>query len=153
SYMAAHAVRWKNKQHRWQWTTTLKQFVYPHFGSLLVADVDTPHVLAALKPIWWTKPETATRVRGRIEVVLDYARVSKWRNGDNPARWRGHLAQLLPARAQVAAVEHHAALPWREIGEFMAVLAKQPGIGTLALRFTILTAARTGETIGAAWAE
>jgi integrase len=153
AYMTAHAARWKNAQHRWQWATTLKSFVYPHFGLLPVVAVDTPHVMAALEPIWWTKPETASRVRGRIETILDYAKVRKWRTGDNPARWRGHLAQLLPPRAKVAPVAHHAALPWREIGDFMAALIEQPGIGAIALRFAILTAARTGEVIGATWGE
>ena len=105
-------------------SATLQTFADPHIGALPVGEVDTPHVLAVLQPIWWTKPETATRVRGRIEVVLDYARVRGWRTGENPARWRGHLAKLLPARAKVAAVEHHAALPWTGIGTFMAELTK-----------------------------
>ena len=153
AHIQAFQAEWKNAKHRWQWSATLQTFVYPHMGALPVGEVDTPHVLAVLQPIWWTKPETATRVRGRIEVVLDYARVRGWRTGENPARWRGHLAKLLPARAKVAAVEHHAALPWTEIGTFMAELTKLGGAAALALRYAILTAARTGEVIGATWGE
>jgi integrase len=153
TYIGANEAGWKNTKHRGQWSATLQAYVYPHMGSLPVAEIDTPHVLAALEPIWRTKPETATRVRGRIEAVLDYARARKWRNGENPARWRGHLAQLLPARAKVAVVEHHAALPWQEIGTFMAHLAEVGGMAALALRYAILTAARTGEVIGATWGE
>jgi integrase len=153
AYIGANQAGWKNAHHRWQWSSTLQSFVFPHIGSLPVAEIDTQHILAALEPIWRTKPETATRVRGRIEVVLDYARARKWRAGENPARWRGHLAQLLPARAKVAAVEHHAALPWQETCAFMATLAQVGGIAALALRYAILTAARTGEVIGATWSE
>ena len=98
-------------------------------------------------------PETAARVRGRIEAVLDYAKVHGWRSGDNPARWKGHLQNVLPARGKVSKVEHHAAMPWCEIGAFMAELDKQDGIAALALRFAILTAGRTGEVIGARWSE
>jgi integrase len=153
TYMGANEAGWKNPKHRGQWSATLQSYVYPHMGSLPVAEIDTPHVLAALEPIWRAKPETATRVRGRMEVILDYARARKWRHGENPARWRGHLAQLLPARAKVAAVEHHAALPWQEIGTFMTHLATVGGIAALAMRYAILTAARTGEVIGATWGE
>jgi integrase len=153
AHIQAFQAEWKNPKHRWQWSATLETFAYPHMGALPVAEVDTPHVLAVLQPIWFTKPETATRVRGRIEVVLDYARVRGWRTGENPARWRGHLAKLLPSRAKVAAVEHHAALPWAEVGAFMAELATLGGAAALALRYAILTAARTGEVIGATWGE
>jgi integrase len=153
AHIQAFQAGWKNPKHRAQWSATLEAYAYPHMGALPVAEVETPHVLAVLEPIWRTKPETATRVRGRIEVVLDYARVSGWRRGENPARWRGHLGKLLPARAKVAAVEHHAALPWAEVGAFMAELAKLGGVAALALRYAILTAARTGEVIGATWGE
>jgi len=122
-------------------------------GDLPAADVGTAHVLGALELIWRTKPETATRVRGRIEAVLDYAKVREWRTGENPARWRGHLDHLLPARSKVAKIEHHAALPWREIGAFMAVIRGREGIAARALEFAILTAARTGEALGGAWGE
>ena len=109
--------------------------------------------MAALEPIWTKTPETASRVRARIESVLDYARAREWRTGENPARWRGHIANMLPRRAKVAKVEHHAALPWREIGGFMADLRKRPAVAACALEFTVLTAARTGETLGARWGE
>jgi len=110
-------------------------------------------VTRILQPIWTTKPETASRVRGLIESVLAYATTHGWRTGENPARWKGHLDNLVPARGKVANVEHHAALAWRDIGAFMVELAGQPGVSALALRFAILTAARTGEVIGARWSE
>jgi integrase len=109
--------------------------------------------MAALEPIWQTKPETASRVRGRIEAVLDYAKARTWRSGENPARWRGHVENMLPKRSKVARVKHHAALPWAEIGGFLAKLREEDGVGARALEFTILTAARTGEAIGARWQE
>jgi integrase len=118
-----------------------------------LADVDTGMVLKALEPIWATKPETASRVRGRIEAVLDWSKARGYREGENPARWRGHLDKLLPARRKVRKVEHHAALPYAELPTFMADLRKREGIGARALEFAILTAARTGEVIGATWAE
>ncbi len=152
-YIDAHEVAWRNPKHRAQWRNTLDTYAFPHFGDVPVAEVATAHVLAALEPIWQTKAETATRVRGRIEAALDYATARGWRQGDNPARWRGHLANLLPARGKVAPVEHHAALPWREIGDFMTALRKQAGVSAQALAFTILTAGRTGEVLGAAWHE
>ncbi len=153
AYILANEAGWSNIKHKAQWRATLTAYAYPLLGALPVAEVGTPHVLAALEAIWRTKPETATRVRSRIELVLDYARVREWRTGENPARWRGHLAQLLPKRSKVAAVKHHAALPWGEVPAFMATLAALDGMGAQALRFAILAAARTGEVIGATWAE
>jgi integrase len=152
-YVKAHKAAWRNKLHAWQWTATLETHVYPVIGSLPVRDVETGHVTKILEPIWSTKTETATRIRGRIEVVLDYAKTHGWRSGENPARWKGHLENVLPARTKVAKVKHHAALPWREIGAFMKTLEPEPGMATLALRFTILTAGRTNEVIGARWNE
>ncbi len=152
-YLKAHEKSWRNPKHRAQWRNTLDTYAHPHLGDLPVGDVATEHVLAALEPIWRVKPETATRVRGRIEAVLDYARSRDWRTGENPARWRGHLANLLPARGKVAPVEHHAALPWAEIGAFLPVLRAQAGVSAKALEFAVLTAARTGETLGARWGE
>jgi integrase len=149
----AHEAAWRNPKHRAQWRNTLDTYAMPHFGDVPVAEVTTAHVLAALEPIWRTKAETATRVRGRIEAVLDYATALKWREGENPAHWRGHLSNLLPARRKVAPVEHHAALPWREAGSFMTALRKQAGVSAQALEFTILTAARSGEVLGATWGE
>jgi integrase len=152
-YLDDNASSWRNTKHQAQWRTTLKTYVYPHMGDLPVGEVATADVKAALDPIWRTKPETATRVRGRIESVLNYATAHEWRSGDNPARWRGHLSNLLPTRSKVAPVEHHAALPWGEIGSFLAALRGQAGISARALEWTILTAARSGESLGARWAE
>jgi integrase len=153
NYIKAHRAAWRNAKHAWQWTATLDTHVYPVIGTLTIAAVNTGHVTKILEPIWSTKAETAARVRGRIEAVLDYAKARGWRQGDNPARWRGHLENVLPARGKVSKVEHHAALPWKQIGAFMVELDKQEGIAALALRFTVLTAARTGEVIGARWSE
>ena len=122
-------------------------------GKQGVAAIGTAEVARVLEPIWRAKPETASRLRGRIEAVLDYAAARGWRTGENPARWRGHLAKLLPSRAKLARVKHHAALPWQDIPAFMEALDRKSGVAALALRFTILTAARTGEIIGARWAE
>ena len=132
---------------------TLKTYAYPVFSALPVASVDTALVLKVLEPIWNDKTETATRVRGRIESVLDWARVRGHRHGENPARWRGHLDHLLPKRSKVAAVRHHTALPYDDLPAFMASLRTQTGNAARALEFCILTASRTGETIGARWDE
>jgi len=152
-YIAAHKAGWRNTKHAAQWTATLATYAYPTIGELAVAAIETGHITKILEPIWSQKPETAGRVRGRIEAVLDYATTHKWREGENPARWKGHLENVLPKRSKVRRVAHHAALPWREIAAFMVDLGKQDGIAALALRFAILTAARTGEIIGARWAE
>lgn len=152
-YINSHKAGWRNEKHAAQWTATLTTYAYPAFGGLPVQSIDTGLVLKALEPIWRTKTETATRVRGRIESVLDWATARGYRRGDNPARWRGHLDNLLPKRSKVAAVEHHAALPYAEVGAFMVDLRQQPGVGAKALEFVILTAARTGEAIGAQWSE
>jgi integrase len=148
-YITAHEASWRNPKHRKQWTSTLQTYVYPEFGKRLVAEVETGDVMKVLEPIWSTKPETASRVRGRMEVILDYAKSRGWRAGENPARWKGHMANLLPKKSKVRAVVHHAALPWAQIGAFLKVLRGEAGIGALALQFAILTAARTGEVIGA----
>ena len=153
AYIAAHEASWRNAKHRQQWRNTLDTYADPILGKLPVAQVEVGDVMRVLEPLWREKTETASRLRGRIESVLDYATARGWRSGENPARWRGHLDNLLPARSKVAKVEHHAALPWREIGAFMAALAEEEGVSALALRFAILTAARTGEVIGARWSE
>jgi integrase len=119
----------------------IETYANPIFGDLPVGDVATTHVLAAIEPVWLSKPETASRLRGRIERILDFAKTRGWRAGENPAAWKGHLALTLPARSKVRKVEHHAALPWREIGDFMLALKDQQGVGARALRFAILTAA------------
>ncbi|HEX5453384.1 MAG TPA: integrase arm-type DNA-binding domain-containing protein [Stellaceae bacterium] len=160
-YIAAHEATWKNEVHRAQWRSTLENYVFPVFGSLPVQAVDTALVMKVIEPIWTTKAETASRVRGRIESVLDWAKAREWRQGENPARWRGHLDKLLPkptkakraARQATGRGEHHAALPYPEIGAFMAELRGVDGIAARALEFAILTAARTGEVIGARWEE
>jgi integrase len=153
AYIDAHRTGWRNAKHAAQWTATLEAYAFPVFGELPVAGVDTSLVMRALEPIWAAKPETASRVRGRVESILDWATTRGFRRGENPARWRGHLENLLPKRSRVRKVEHHAALPYAEMPAFMAALAEQPGNAARALEFTILTAARTSETLGATWSE
>jgi integrase len=152
-YIQSHAAGWRNPKHKAQWSATLETYAYPVFGDLAVGDLDTGLVLKALEPIWATKPETASRVRGRIEVILSWAKVRGYREGENPARWRGHLDQTLPARSKVRKVQHHAALPYAELPAFMGELRKREGVAARALEFAIMTAARTGEVIGATWGE
>jgi integrase len=153
AFIKAHSPGWKNKVHADQWGSTLEAYAYPEFGNLPVQDIDTPLVMKVLEPIWTTIPETASRVRGRIEKILGWATTSGFRQGDNPARWKGHLENLLPARAKVRKVKHHPALPYEEIGSFMADLRDEEGVAAEALAFTILTAVRTNETIEAVWVE
>lgn len=144
---------WKNAKHAAQWSSTLAAYTYPKIGRLQVAKVQTADVMACLTPIWSEKPETANRVRQRIEAVLDYASALGIRTGDNPARWRGHLDNLLPKPNKVRAVKHHPALPHASIADFMEALGNREGVAARALAFTILTAARSGETRLATWAE
>jgi integrase len=153
AYMKSHESSWRSPKHRDQWCSSLTAYVYPVIGKLSVAAIATGDVMRVLEPMWLATPETATRVRGRIELVLDYATARGWRSGENPARWRGHLAHTLPAREKIARVQHHAALPWKQIGAFMADLSKQLGVAARALEFVILTAARSGEAMGARWSE
>jgi integrase len=153
AYIASHQAAWRNAKHRMQWVNTLDTYVSPVFGKLAVQAVDVAWVTQVLEPIWSTKPETASRLRGRIERVLDWAKARGFRAGENPARWRGHLDQLLPARSKVHKVQHHAALPFSELPPFMAALRERAGVAARALEFAILTAARTGEVIGATWNE
>lgn len=143
---------WRNEKHRQQWRNTLASYAYPHFGDLPVSQVDTTHVLEALEAIWSEKPETASRVRGRIENVLDAAKVHGLRSGENPARWRGHLDHLLP-KSEMLRRGHHAALPYVELPALMTDLRVREAIAARALEFTILTVARSGETLGATWSE
>ncbi len=152
-YYAAHEASWSSRKHRQQFRSTMTTYAYPKIGALSVAAIDTGQVLRCLEPIWSDKSATASRVRGRIENVLDWATVRGYRTGDNPARWKGHLSEVLPAPGKVAKPEHHAALPYSEVPEFMVKLSTREGIAARALEFTILTAARTGETIGARWDE
>ena len=152
-YIEGHKAGWRNDKHAAQWESTLATYAQPVMGALSVQSIDTALVLKVLEPIWTTKPETASRLRGRIESVLDWAKVRGYRKGENPARWRSHLDKLLPARTRVRRVEHHAALAYAQMSDFMEVLRRQEGIAARALEFTILTAARTGETIRAKWGE
>jgi integrase len=153
AYNAAHEAKWRHPRHRQQFLTSLTRYAFPVLGNMPVSAINTPAVLRVLQPIWNTKTETAGRVRMRIERVLDWATVSGYRQGDNPARWKGHLDQVLPAPGAVARVQHHPALPWSEIASFMAELRKRDGISARALEFCILTATRTSEVIGSRWAE
>jgi hypothetical protein len=123
SYIAAHESGWRNAKHAQQWRNTLAKYAYPEIGGLMVRNVERAHVLAVLEPIWTEKTETATRLRGRIEQVLDWATARGYRDGLNPARWRGHLDKLLARPSKVADVEHHAALPFTEMGDFMQRLS------------------------------
>lgn len=152
-YIAAHKDGWKNVKHAEQWTNTLETYAAPIIGNIDVALVDTPHILRILEPIWNTKNETASRVRGRIERILAWATTRKLRRGDNPAAWKNHLDTLLPKPSAVQKKTHHEALPYRDAGAFLAEVRQLPGVAPRALEFTILTAARTGETIGATWDE
>ena len=152
AYIAAHSDSWKNAKHRAQWPSTLERYVYPVMGDLPVADISTEHVMAVIEPIWKTKPETASRVRSRIETILDAAKARGYRGRENPARWRGHIALMLPARTKLSRGKHPA-LPYNEINSFITDLQSRDAMAALALEFTILTAARSGETIGATWNE
>jgi integrase len=153
AYIASHEAGWRGKRTSQHWIGTLRDHAYPTIGPLLVDEINTEHVLTVLKPLWRTKPETATQIRGRIERVLDYAKVLGHREGENPARWRGHLDHLLPSRAKVAPVQHHPALPYRELPAFMDTLRLQENTAAKCLEFTILCACRSGESIGALWSE
>lgn len=153
AFLQAHEGTWRNEKHRYQWRATLEGLAYPVFGSLPVQEVDTSLVLKVLEPIWTTKHETATRLRGRIETILDWAKARGYRSGENPALWRGHLSNILPRISRTRRVVHHPALPYANIGAFMAELRKQNGIAALALEFVILTAARTSEVLGTVWSE
>jgi|SRR5579862_3051366 len=153
AYIKAHRAAWKNAKHIWQWETSLSTFVFPVFGALSVSAVDTGLVIKVLEPIWITKTETATRVRQRIEAVLDWARARGYRSGENPARWKGHLDTLLPAPGKIAPVVHLAAMPYNGTPALFADLKKRETISAKALAFTILTAARSGEARLATLAE
>ena len=152
-YIDSKSAEWKNAKHHQQWINTLTTYAFPVIGKTPVGDIETAQVLKILKPIWTTKTETATRVRTRIELVLDYAEALKLRSGSNPARWRGHLATILPNAAKIRKIEHHPALPYSELQPFMGILLVTNGIGARALEISILTASRTFEVLGATWGE
>jgi integrase len=151
--IAAKRNGWRNAKHGAQWTSTLVRYAFPELGALEAQTISTDNVLAVLTPIWTEKPETASRVRQRIEAVLDYATAIEARDGANPARWRGHLDRLLPQTSKVRPVVHYPALDWRRMPELMAELAIREGFGARALAFAILTASRSGEVRGATWSE
>ena len=153
AYIGAHKAGWRSAKHAEQWTSTLATYAYPVMGNLPVQSVDVGMVMKVVEPIWNAKTETASRVRGRIEAVLDWASARKYRSGDNPARWKGHLDSLLPARSRVQKVEHFPALPYGEIADFMKTLRTKEVTAARALELVILTACRTSEAIKAQWSE
>jgi integrase len=153
SYFEMHGETWRNAKHRAQFLSTLSTYAFPKIGALSVDAIDTALVLRCIEPIWKDKTETASRLRGRIESVLDWATVRGYRSGENPARWKGHLSEVLPRRTQVAKVEHHQSLPYAELPGFMHALRPRQAVAARALEFLILTAARTGEVLGAQWSE
>lgn len=153
AYIDAKSAEWQNAKHVAQWSATLETYAYPILGKLHVADIQQAHILTMLEPIWTTKTETASRVRGRVENVLDWARVRGYRAGENPARWRGHLDKLLPAPKKIAKVEHHPAVPVKQVAKFYAELREREGTAARALEFLTHTAARSGEVRGATWGE
>ena len=152
-YIAAHQDGWRNAKYRTQWRTSLRADVFPVLGRMPVSSIDTGAVMGVLEPVWRVKPEAASRHRSRIEAVLDYAAARGWRSGENPARWRGHLSKLLPARERLAKLKHHAALPWPEVGAFMRKLRDDRAGAARALEFIVLTAARSGEVLLMRWPE
>ena len=152
-FITAKSAEWKNAKHGQQWTNTLETYAFPIVGKIAAAEVALPHILKILEPIWTTKTETATRLRGRIESVLDWATVRGFRKGENPARWKGHLDKILPAPGKVAKVEHHSAIAIDSLGAFVEALRRREGIAARALEFLILTAVRSGEIRGATWSE
>lgn len=152
-YHAAHQAGWRNEKHRSQWATQMAAYVYPVFGAIAVDRIGTAEVLKALEPIWHEKSMTAVVLRGRVEAVLDFARAREWRAGENPARWRGHLAKLLPQRSRITKIKHHAALPWTEVAGFIERLKASPDLAARAMELLILTAVRTQEATAAQWSE
>lgn len=152
-YIQTHKAGWRNAKHGNQWENTLKMYAYPSVGTLPVQDINTAKVLKVLEPIWTTKTETATRVRQRLEAILDWAKTREHRSGDNPARWKGHLENLLPKPGKIQKVKHHPALPYPDLPDFMQDLSQEGGVAPKGLQFMVLTAARTSEVTGAKWSE
>jgi integrase len=152
-YISAHEAGWRNQKHRQQWENTLRVHASPHIGQVHVRRIDAAMIMKVLEPIWRTKTETASRLRERIERVLAWATVRGYREGENPARWKDHLDQMLPEPSKVKKVKHYSALPISQLAEFLSVLREQKGVAARAMEFTILTASRTGEVLGAVWSE
>lgn len=153
AYVSAHKAGWKNAKHADQWTNTLSTYASPVLGQLPVAEIDTALVVKCLTPIWEAKTETASRLRGRIESILGWATTSGYRTGDNPARWKGHLDNLLATISKTSRTKHHPSLPWQRMNEFISALRARDGVAARAVEFAILTACRSGEVRGAQWAE
>jgi integrase len=151
-YAASHEAKWTRKHHG-VWVGTMRDYVFPVLGVLPVGVIDTSLVMQVLEPLWRSKTETGSRVRGRIEAILDWARVAGLRDGQNPAAWKGHLAHMLPRRSQVQPTEHHKALDYRELPAFMFKLRGDSSMNARLLEFVVLTAARLGEARGAVWDE
>ena len=152
-YIESHRRGWKSAKHSLQWGATLEKYAYPVIGSKSAREIELQDILKVIEPIWESKTETASRLRGRIESILDWATVRGYRDGANPARWKGNLDMLLPARNKISKVRHFDALPWTECAAFYAQLKKRKGISAEALKFCILTACRSGEVRGARWSE
>jgi integrase len=161
AYVQAHRAGWRSSKHAGQWTQSIATYATPIIGALPVQGVDMALLMRVLEqpiglppvPLWTARPETASRLRGRIEAILDWARVRGYRSGENPARWRGHLDHLLPRRSKVRGVEHFAAMSYAELPSFMTALRGETGMAARALEFAVLMAARTGEVLGATWTE
>jgi integrase len=152
-YVSIHEPSWKSIKHARQWRATLETYANPVLGILAVSDIETAHVVAVLQPIWTVKTETASRLRGRIEAVLDWCKFSGFRTGENPARWAGHLEHSLSSKSKTRTAVHHKAMPYIELGGFIRELRAMQSMGAAALEFVILTAARSGEVRGARWSE
>ena len=153
AFIAAHSAGWRSAKHAQQWESSLRDYVFPTLGALSVAAITVDDIRKVLEPIWTTKPETASRVRGRIESILDASKAKGNRSGENPARWKGNLAHMLAKPVKLKRVKHHDAMAYQKIPEFMAQLRQQEGVVARALEFTILAAARSGEVLGATWGE
>lgn len=153
AYIDTHSHAWRNSKHRQDWPRSLEMYVFPHIGNLLIKDVEQVHILKVLNPIWMSKTETATRVRGRIELIMDYAAVRGYRDHDNPARWKGRLDKILPKPSKVAKVKHYEAVSVDALPSFIAELSLHESMSVKCLLFTVLTACRSGEARGATWSE
>lgn len=151
--IAAKSAEWKNIKHGQQWRNTLNEYASPLLGRVPVDSISIELVYKVLQPIWITKTETATRVRQRIETVLDWCKARGYCKGDNPASLKGGLGQLLPKSQKIKKVEHHAAMPYQRVNEFVTALRSKSSMTSLALEFMLLTACRTGEVVGAKWVE
>lgn len=152
-YIEDQKAGWRDPRMVNTWSSSLQRIAYQTIGDKAVTDISTEDIVAFLRPVWATKTETADRVRGRVERILDYAQTHGWREGENPARWRGHLSNILPRPSTIVREQHHPAVAWKDIAPVMAALAKSDGIGALAVRFACLTAARSGEVRGATWGD